>query len=247
MKNTLRKIGFILFFILPCVCTACAETSATRTPTVRPEDISDELYFAYTDRNIIKQERIEEGVRYIEDEERLVAEAVREASAQMRERYKLDTGGLPDGRGCYISTVAVTSYNNNINMLNDGFTLYIFNEDTELAASAYVSDLNARSLKVKVSLLSDSDHIRAVCKAPDTEFIWFTVMGAHIEGELQYQRLLGEDNMIYEYNQYMEKGILRTDKCRAEGDAFHALPEEMRFSYKKLTDTSNLLWIDFED
>lgn len=259
----IARNGTCLILILFCICifTACGKSSSTRTPTIRPEDIPDELYFSYTDRTIIKQERIEEGVRYIENEERMVEEAVKEIRVKLRERHEFymskelasDFEEYSDSacerlfnEGYYISTVAVTSYNNNINMLNDSFTLYIFNKNTELTAYAYVSDLNARKLDVTVDSLNNSDHIYAAQKAPDTEFIWFTVMGAHIEGEMQYKRLLGEDNKIYEYNQYMERGILRTDKCTAEGDAFHALPEEMRFSYNKLTDEKNMIWVSPE-
>lgn len=259
----IARNGTCLILILFCICifTACGKSSSTRTPTIRPEDIPDELYFSYTDRTIIKQERIEEGVRYIENEERMVEEAVKEIRVKLRERHEFymskelasDSEEYSDSacerlfnEGYYISTVAVTSYNNNINMLNDSFTLYIFNKNTELTAYAYVSDLNARKLDVTVDSLNNSDHIYAAQKAPDTEFIWFTVMGAHIEGEMQYKRLLGEDNKIYEYNQYMERGILRTDKCTAEGDAFHALPEEMRFSYNKLTDEKNMIWVSPE-
>lgn len=252
---------FILILFCICIFTACGKSSSTRTPTIRPEDIPDELYFSYTDRTIIKQERIEEGVRYIENEEQMVEDAVKEIRVNLRERHEFymskeltsDFEGYSDSacerlfnEGYYISTVAVTSYNNNINMLNDGFTLYIFNKNTELTAYAYVSDLNARKLNVTVDSLNDSDHIYAAQKAPDTEFIWFTVMGAHIEGEMQYKRLLGEDNKIYEYDQYTERGILRTDKCTAEGDAFHALPEEMRFSYNKLIDEKNMIWVSPE-
>ena len=97
-------------------------------------------------------------------------------------------GKLFNGKGYYISTVAVTSYNNNINMLNDSFTLYIFNENIEFIGYAYVSDLNARKLNVKVGLLSDSDHIRATQNAPDTEFIWFTVMGGAYRGRTAIQK-----------------------------------------------------------
>lgn len=249
----------LIFFTTLCLCTACGEASVQRTPTISEDKIDWDKYYTYKDIYTLSQKRIEEGeVIYIEDADSLVDDAIKECRIQMsRERERHLSGKKEynteedykaydkflNRRGYYISLIPVTRYDNNLNMLWDCFVLYIFGEDAEPIGYAYVSELNGR-LEIRIELMREEQLIYAARSKPDSEFIMIqSTRGGSIYRE---QKLLGEDNYIYENNQYIESGITSAINYKCDGDVFHALPEEMRFSYNELCDKENLRWIEFE-
>lgn len=258
MKNS---IALFLILIIPFVLTSCAKTPVKRQPTIPVEEIKG--LYDYTDKDVLSQERITDNkVMYLNQPEFLVEEAIKEIRNEMEKQHNVYVSGKTEyandelfkqeqkflgGEGYYISTVPVTMYNNNINMLWDCFVLYIFNEDMEITGRAYIKELNSRKLNVGVNSLWKMDIINAAQKAPDREFIVINTLGLVLnDSRMEYIRLLGEDNKIYDYNQYMDKGIIEDTVSKCDGDVFHALPEEMRFSYNELCDKENLRWIEFE-
>lgn len=248
-----------LFIVLICICMACGKSSVLRTPTISQDKIDWEKYYAYEDVYTLSQERIEEGgVAYLEDADGLVEEAIKESRIKMRRERELHLSGkkeynteeyykvcdrLFNRRGYYISKIPVTRYDNNLNMLWDCFVLYIFGEDMEAIGYVYVSELNGK-LEVKPETLGDTQLIYAARSERDKEFIMIQSDKGYVGGlDL---KLLGENNYIYENNQYIDSGIIGAVNYKCDGDVFHALPEEMRFSYNELCDKENLVWVEFE-
>lgn len=143
-----------LVLVLICLCTACGKAPVPRTPTISRDKIDWEDYYAYKDVYTFSQKRIEDGgVRYLEDADILVKDAVKEIRAEMNEERERHLSGkkeynteenreaydkLLNRRGYYISNIPVTRYDNNLNMLWDCFVLYIFGEDTEAIGYAYL-------------------------------------------------------------------------------------------------------------
>lgn len=258
MKNS---IAVFLIIMISFICTSCGKTPVKRQPTVPVEEIKG--LYDYADKDVLSQERIIEGkVMYLNQPENLVEEAICEIRNEMEKQHNDYVSGntkyandelfkreqnFLGGKGYYISTVPITMYNNNINMLWDCFELYIFNEDMEITGCAYIKELNSRKLKVSVGYLWERDIIYAAQKAPDRKFIVINILGLELnDSRMEYTRLLGEDNKIYDYNQYMDRGIIEDTISRCDGDVFHALPEEMRFSYNELCDKENLVWVDYQ-
>lgn len=248
-----------LFIILIYLCTACGESSPQRTPTISQDKIDWGNYYAYKNVYTFSQKRIEEGeVRYLEDADGLVEDAIKESRMKINRERELHLTGkkeynteenykvydkLLNRRGYYISCIPVTRYDNNLNMLWDCFVLYIFGEDMEAIGYVYVSELNGK-LEIRIEPLRKTQLIYAARGEPDKEFIMIQSDKGYVGGlDLM---LLGENNFIYENNQFIDSGIIGAVNYRCDGDVFHTLPEEMRFSYNELCDKENLVWVDYQ-
>lgn len=247
-----------LFIILIYICTACGKSSPQRTPTISQNKIDWVNYYAYKDVYTFSQERIEEGdVIYLEDAKGLVEDAIKESRMKIKMERELHLTGkkeynteenykvydrLLNRRGYYISEIPVTRYDNNLNMLWDCFVLYIFGDDMEAIGYVYVSELNGK-LEIRIEPIRKTELIFAARSEPDKEFIMIQSAKSSLSRE---QKLLGENNFIYENNQYIDSGIIGAVNYRCDGDVFHALPEEMRFSYNELCDKKNLVWVYYQ-
>ncbi|MBD5158478.1 MAG: hypothetical protein HDT13_12695 [Butyrivibrio sp.] len=241
MKKTIP-----LFLILIYICTACAKSTPERPPTIPFEEIDWENAGAYKDKYILSQERIEGEVRYINDIDILIDEALKAVREKMQESY--EKGELPwdayaandaelysfKGNGYYISKIPITTYCNNLNMLLDNFSLSVFNEDMTVQAEIYIENLN--NINPKIHFNANRSVPITAEEMPDMEFIKINVYNPPHNTTM----FLGEDNHIY--------GLSDNTKAMYDiyGDVFNALPEDMRFSYNKIIDKRNLIWVEYE-
>ena len=268
MKKLIPILFAAIFF-----CTACGKTTTTESEEEKLERELKEVY-SYETPFIFSQERVENEVEYIDGMDALVDEAVKTIRERIQKgHYTGDwssvwVGGLGDnptafdGHGYYICRIPITMYNNNRNALLDTFTLYIFNEDKSIAGRAIFSNLNNRKLDVHMALLSHN--FSELEATPYMEFININanylrdnyianpnLMGG-INPRAEAYGMLGEDNKVYAYDPY--SGIMKEvnklnlfdgKSIEAEGDIFHSLPEEMRYSYNKIMD--NLIWVEYKN
>lgn len=269
----MKKIIPMLFIII-FVCTACGKSKSTESDLEKWEREMREVY-SYETPFIFSQERVSNGVKYIEGMDTLVDEAVKIIQERMQKGYSTGnwgdgiwTGGLGNnstafsGKGYYICRIPITTYNNNRNVLLDTFTLYIFNEDKSVAGRAIFSNFNDRKLDVHMSLLS---HNFSILEAtPDMEFINVSAnylrdnyianpnLIGGIEPRAEALGMLGDDNKLYAYDNYSniikelnKLNLYGGKSLTVEGDVFHSLPEEMRYSYGKIMD--NLIWVEYKN
>ena len=263
----MKKLIPLLFAII-CLFTACAEKSINKS------ELTDEEWkaiYAYETPFVFSQERVENAVEYIDDMDALVDEAVKIIQGKMQTAHS--TGKWDDvwtndedstdfdGKGYYISTLPITTYDNNQNTLMDYFTLIIFNDDMTAAGEASFYKLNNR--KFEVNIVPVSSTFKGLKSMPDMEFIEIhanylrdnysanpNLIGG-IQLEAQAVGILGEDNKIYYYDTYSDKlkdinklNLYGGKSLTVEGDVFHSLPEEMRYSYDKIMD--NLIWVEYQ-
>ena len=268
MKKLIPILFAAIFF-----CTACGKTSSTESDEEKWEREMKKVY-SYETPFVFSQERVENEVEYIDGMDALVDEAVKTIRERMRKGYSTGNwanawdGDLRDksaafnGKGYYICKIPITEYNNNRNALSDSFKLYIFNEDKSVAGYAAFSNLNSRKLYVQMVLMSN--YFDALSAEPDMEFINVSsnyirdnyinnpnLIGG-IEPRAQTSGMLGEDNKIYSYDIYSKKikelnklNLYGGKSLTVEGDLFHSLPEEMRYSYDKIMD--NLIWVEYKN
>ncbi len=237
-----------MFFILIIIlfCSACDKSSAKRPPTIPFDKIDWSDAGNYKYKYVLSEKRINSNVRYINEINILIDDAIKTVMEQMQEAY--NNGELPwegysvdekelytfRGEGYYISTVPITTYCNNINMLLDNFSLSVFNEEMTVQAEIYIENLNGQHPEIHLN--ANRAAPAAAEKFPDMQFIKINVYDPPNNTTM----LLGEDNDLY--------GLSDGSKSRytVEGDVFYSLPENMRFSYKDITDKKNLIWIEYE-
>lgn len=263
----MKKYFIFLSFVIICLCAACGKTSKAKSELT--EDEWKEIY-SYETPFVFSQERVENEVEYIDGMDALVDEAVKTIRNKMQMAH--NTGDWYDvwnsenidfdGKGYYISLVPITTYNNNRNILMDFFTLIIFNENMTVAGEASFYNLNNR--KFEVNMVPVSNSVKELKSMPGMEFIGIhayylrdnysanpNLMGG-IQPRAQALGLLGEDNKIYAYDTYSDKvkeinklNLYGGKSFTVEGDVFHSLPEEMRYSYDKIMD--NLIWVEYKN
>ena len=269
MKKLIPILFAAIFF-----CTACGKTSSTESEEEKWEREMKEVY-SYETPFVFSQERVENEVQYIDGMDALVDEAVKTIRERMQKgHYTGDwmsgvwdsgLGYYPtdfDGKGYYICRIPITTYNNNRNSLLDTFTLLIFNEDKSIAGDATFSKLNNRVMEV--DMMPVSNYFKELQTMPDMEFINIhanylrdnysanpNLIGG-IEPRAEAYGMLGEDNKVYAYDHYSGKmkevnklNLFDGKSIKAEGDVFHSLPEEMRYSYDKIMD--NLIWVEYKN
>lgn len=269
MKKLIPILFAAIFF-----CIACGKTSSTESEEEKWEREMKEVY-SYETPFIFSQERVENEVEYIDGMDALVDEAVKTIRERMQKgHYTGDwmsgvwdsgLGYYPtdfDGKGYYICRIPITTYNNNRNSLLDTFTLLIFNEDKSIAGDATFSKLNNRVMEV--DMMPVSNYFKELQTMPDIEFINIhanylrdnyssnpNLIGG-IEPRAEAYGMLGEDNKVYAYDHYSGKmkevnklNLFDGKSIKIDGDIFHSLPEEMRYSYKKIID--NLIWVEYNN
>lgn len=262
----MKKYLIIISLAIICIFTACGRTSTTKSELT--EDEWKEIY-SYETPFVFSQERVENAVEYVNGMDILVDEAVKIICNRMQTAH--DTGDWRDvwtsentdfdGRGYYISAVPITTYDNNRNALLDFFTLLIFNENMTAAGEVSFYNLNSRSFEVNMVPVSNT--FRDLKAMPDMEFISihaYYLRGDHtanpnviggIQPRAQALGILGEDNKIYSYDEYSDKvkeinklNLYGGKSLTVEGDVFHSLPKEMRYSYDKIME--NLIWVEYK-
>ena len=268
MKKLISILFAVIFF-----CTACGKASTTESDLEKWEREMKEVY-SYETPFIFSQERVENEVEYIDGMDALVDEAVKTIRERMQKGHSTGdwssvwVGGVEnnptafDGEGYYICRIPITTYNNNRNALLDTFTLYIFNEDKSIAGRAIFSNLNNREMEVHMALLSHN--FSELEATPDMEFINIhanylrdnyvanpNLMGG-INPRAEALGMLGDDNKLYAYDNYSniikelnKLNLYGGKSLTVEGDVFHSLPEEMRYSYNKIMD--NLIWVEYKN
>ncbi len=171
-----------------------------------------------------------------------------------------------DGKGFYICKIPITEYNNNRNRLWNTFTLFIFNEDKTKVGAAVFSDFDRK--KLSVSMMPDAlffgvDSFAIAKESPDMEFINITanykrgnppsrpgLIGGEGVEYISASHALGENNKVYYYDKYSDTKVKELkisedgNQWTVEGDVFHSLPKEMRYSYDKIMD--NLIWVEYK-
>ena len=170
-----------------------------------------------------------------------------------------------DGKGFYISSLPITEYNNNRNKLWNSFTLFIFNENKTSVAAAVFSGFENKKLSVTMMTNDQNfgaDYFAVAKERPEMEFINIAAnykkgntapRPNQIGGEgikyISTTHILGDDNKIYYYDRYSDTKVKEFkmsydgEQWTVEGDVFHSLPEEMRYSYDKIID--NLIWVEY--
>ncbi|MCM1309016.1 MAG: hypothetical protein NC223_10500 [Butyrivibrio sp.] len=267
----MKKIIPLLFIVL-FTFTACGKSESTESDSDRRERERRAAYL-YETPFVFSDERAANGVEYIENIDVLVDEAVKIIRGRMQKGHNTGDwmdgvwdSGLGynptdfDGRGYYICRIPITTYDNNLNALLDSFTLLILNEDKTIAGDASFSGFDDR--KMKADMMPTSVYFGALKAAPDMEFINIhayylrgdpnpnpNLMGG-IDPYAEACDMLGDDNKVYIYDYSADK-IKEVNKLNRyglnsyiiEGDLFHALPEEMRYSFDKIMD--NLIWVEY--
>lgn len=268
MKKIIPAFLAILF-----VFTACGKTKSTESDLEKWERELKEVY-SYETPFVFSQERVSNGVEYIDGIDTLVDEAMKIIRERMQKGHSTGNwsddvwnGGLGDkqtafnGKGYYICRIPITTYNNNRNALLETFTLYIFNEDKSVAGKAVFSNFNNKMLDVYMNLLSYNFNIFETIH--DMEFINISAnylrdnysanpnLIGGIEPRAEALGMLGEDNKLYSYDIYSNRikelnklNLYGGKSLNVEGDVFHSLPEEMRYSYDKIMD--NLIWVEYQ-
>ncbi|MCM1309015.1 MAG: hypothetical protein NC223_10495 [Butyrivibrio sp.] len=266
----MKKIIPLLFIVI-FTFTACGKGKSTESDLEKWERELKEIY-SYETPFIFSRERVENEVEYIEDMDVLVEEAVKIIRKRMREGYSTgnwanawdgdsrDKTKAFNGKGYYICQIPITEYNNNRNALSDNFILYIFNEDRSVAGEAVFSNLDSKTLDVQMGLMSN--YFGALSAVPEAEFINVSsnylrdnyISNPNLIGGIEPRAatfgMLGEDNKLYSYDNYSDTikelnklNLYGGERLTVEGDLFHALPEEMRYSYDKIMD--NLIWVEY--
>ena len=269
----MKKLIPLLFAII-CFFTACGknETDSRNSEQIEWEEL--EKAYAYATPFVFSQGRIENAVEYIEGMNVLVDEAVKIIRERMSIGHYTgnwendvwtawnpeDDISAFEGKGYYICRVPITTYNNNRNALLDSFSLLIFNEDKSITGKVSFGNLNGRTLDVEVMVPSSNDFV--IPKSmPDMEFINihanFNMYGEYVSNPSGWTFAsypLGNNNIVYARDYYsgkvkeLNKLNLTLFKGRSwivEGDVFHSLPEEMRYSYDKIMD--NLIWVEYKN
>ncbi|MBD5156185.1 MAG: hypothetical protein HDT13_00875 [Butyrivibrio sp.] len=267
----MKKLVLLLLAVI-CIFTSCGknETSSRNSDQIEWEEL--EKVYAYETPFVFSQERVENKVEYIKGMDSLVDEAVKIIRTRMRSgHYTGDWGnevwtawdteddiGAFDGKGYYICRIPITTYNNNRNTLLESFSLLIFNEDKSITGKVSFGNLNSRTLKVEIMVPSSEDFI--IPKAmPDMEFINihanFNMYGDDVSNPSGWTFAsypLGDNNIVYARDYYSGKikelnklnlTLFKGRSWSVEGDLFHSLPEEMRYSYDKIMD--NLIWVEY--
>ena len=262
-----------VFFAILFIFTACGKSKSTESDMEKWERELKEVY-SYETPFVFSQERVSNGVEYIDGIDTLVDKAMKIIRERMQKGHSTGNwsddvwiGGLGDkqtafnGKGYYICRIPITTYNNNRNALLETFTLYIFNEDKLVAGKAVFSNFNNKMLDVYMNLFSI--YFKTMKAMPDMEFI--NIHAYYLRGNInanpnligginpyaEASDMLGDDNKIYEYDYYSDKvkEVNRLNKYNlnsyiVEGDIFHSLPQEMRYSYDKIMD--NLIWVEYK-
>lgn len=135
--------------------------------------------------------------------------------------------------GCYLSTVLLRYFDATRNTLGNVTYALLFSEDFEKrAAVAFYLYNDEITISIENSYLSPKV-AEIMQKDPDERFIF-------LHNGTDFDSLIASDNSLYLWSQ-VEK-----DKVTVEGDYFHALDyERLAVAYSKLTDTENLIRIDF--
>lgn len=230
-----------------------------------------EKVYSYNTPFVFSQDRIDNSVRYIQGMDVLVDEGIKIISERMQRGYHTGnwedgvwtSWGLDDdiaafdGKGYYICRLPITTYNNNRNALLESFTLFIFNEDMSITGKAVFSDFNNKTLKTDI-MVPSSDDFNIQKEKSDMEFINihinYNIYGDDISNPSGWSFAsypLGNDNIVYANDYYSGKvkelnklNLFKGRSWTFEGDVFHSLPKEMRYSYDKIMD--NLIWVEYE-
>ncbi len=262
-----------VFFAILFIFTACGKSKSTESDMEKWERELKEVY-SYETPFVFSQERVSNGVKYIDSIDTLVDEAMKIIQKRMQKGHSSGdwTNGVWDhglgnnatafdGKGYYICRIPITTYDNNRNELLDSFTLFIFNEDKSIAGDVSFRDFNSRAMEV--DMMPTSIYFKTMKAMPDMEFI--NIHAYYLRGNInanpnligginpyaEASDMLGDDNKIYEYDYYSDKvkEVNRLNKYNlnsyiVEGDIFHSLPQEMRYSYDKIMD--NLIWVEYK-